>query len=487
MISIDKNLLLPDGRPNIVLLEAVRKAHEETGKRLEGLRDVYNRKHDIANRTRLRGLPNNKLAHDLPGYIVTMSAGYLVGNPVSYAPKKGEETAFDQIKDALKAAISDNVDAELAVDAAVCGKGVEICYADEQARPKIAQVDPVKAFVVYDDTVEHNPLFGVTANDILGEDLKIKGERITVYTANEAIRYETSGVGGTPREVSSEAHFFGGVPLIEYWNNSREQGDFEPVVDLINAYDALQSDRVNDKQQFTDSILAFYGIGELGSDDTVEHDPTETEGDEVPQEKKDTLTPSQRLRQTKMLFMPAEGAKAEWVTKPQAESDAEILRRSLKTDIHKLCMVPDLTDENFAGNASGVAMRYKLLGPEQLTKIKERWFREGLRQRLRLFSAFLSVRGAADIDVDEVQITFKRSLPVNETEIASMVSAYDGIVPRQLLLGQIPFVEDAVAAIEMLQREKVQAVKNQQAMMTPSPFRQNEESVPDKIQLEDKM
>ena len=39
------------------------------------------------------------------------------------------------------------------------------------------------------------------------------------------------------------------------------------------------------------------------------------------------------------------------------------------------------------------AMRFKLLGLEQLTKIKERWFREGLRARLKLFCAFLSLRG----------------------------------------------------------------------------------------------
>ena len=71
--------------------------------------------------------------------------------------------------------------------------------------------------------------------------------------------------GEIPRETGRERHFFGGVPMTEYWNNQRERGDFEGVKALIDAYDALQSDRVNDKQQFTDALMVIYGA-------TVEED-----------------------------------------------------------------------------------------------------------------------------------------------------------------------------------------------------------------------
>ena len=154
-----------------------------------------------------------------------------------------------------------------------------------------------------------------------------------------------------------------------------------------------------------------------------------------------------RLRRTRTLFLPGDGADAQFVTKPDAESGNELLRLSLKSDIHKLCMVPDLTDEQFAGNVSGVAMRFKLLGLEQLTRIKERWFREGLRARLRLFCAFLSLRGEPEVDAGRVQIVFTRALPVNELEIAQTVSTYRGLVPDRLLLTQVPFVEDARAVL----------------------------------------
>ena len=103
-----------------------------------------------------------------------------------------------------------------------------------------------------------------------------------------------------------------------------------------------------------------------------------------------------------------------------------MLRGALKEDIHKLCLVPDLTDEHFAANISGVAMRYKLLGLEQLTRVKERWFREGLNGRMRLYAAFLERRGALAPAPDDVRVMFTRSLPANNLEEARTLEALSG-------------------------------------------------------------
>ena len=94
-------------------------------------------------------------------------------------------------------------------------------------------------------------------------------------------------------------------------------------------------------------------------------------------------------------------------------------------------------------------MRFKLLGFEQRVKIKERWFREALHTRLQRMAHFLQVQGAAALDTDQVQITFSRSLPVNDLEIARTVQAYRGIVPDEILLSQIPWVDDARDVMEM--------------------------------------
>lgn len=442
MLTMDRELLGPDGLPDAALLGTVLRRQAQERERLDRLGEIYGRRHRICGRRRLAGLPNNRLAHDLPGYIATMAAGYLVGSPVRYAAPQGQEDAFAAVREAYAAANVESVDAELAMDAAVFGRAVELCYADALARPRVAQMDARRAFVVYDDTVEHAPLFGVLRREVFDRDLRRRGERVDVYGAHEVVHYERAGAED-PREVGREAHFFGDVPVVEYWNNAREEGDFEPVMELIDAYDALQSDRVNDKQQFTDAVFVLKGVGALGVEDTEE----EAAGEVLSPAGKAAEDPSVRLRRTRTLFLPGEGADAQFVTKPDAESGNELLRLSLKSDIHKLSMVPDLTDEQFAGNVSGVAMRFKLLGLEQLTRIKERWFREGLRTRLRRFCAFLALRGEAEVDAGRVEIIFSRSLPVNELETAQTLSAYRGLVPDRLLLSQVPFIGDAQAVL----------------------------------------
>ena len=176
--------------------------------------------------------------------------------------------------------------------------------------------------------------------------------------------------------------------------------------------------------------------------------------------------------------MPDPQAKAEYLIKQMSESDTEILKDSIRADIHKFCHVPDLSDKFFAGNSSGVAMKYKLLGLEQLTKIKERWFREGLRWRLRLFASFLSLKGAPALDADAVQMMFRRSLPVNDIEIAQMVQMLSGLVPAKTLLSQIPFIEDVNQAFDDLEQEKQANIAAQAAAFgaMPIPATEDEEA-----------
>ena len=355
----------------------------------------YEGRHEILGRTRPAGLPNVRLVHDYPRYISTMAAGYLVGRPVEYQAEN-QQAALDAVLERYSRCAIDSVDAELAKNASVYGRGVELVFADAEALPRAASLEPWSGFVVYDDTVERRPLFGVHLRERMGALGNIEGCDTVVYTDREEIVFGGACAGDVGREKERRAHFFGGVPMVEYWNSEDERGDFEGVMTLIDAYDMLQSDRVNDKSQFVDALLLLYGC-------TME---TDDRG----------RTPGQQLREDKLLALPDSDARAEWLCKQLSESDAEVLKKALAADIHKLSMVPDLTDEQFGGNKSGAAMRFKLLGLEQLTGIKERWFREALRQRLRLFANFLAVRGAPKLDAEAVKMVFTRAFEVKESE-----------------------------------------------------------------------
>lgn len=441
MITRPREIFSADGAVSRKALESCIAEHIAKAGRLRRLRRYYDGEHDICQRVRASGLPNVRLTHAYPRYITTMASGYLVGSPISYAAADERQAgALESVRRAYDGCNADSVDAELAKQASLYGKGVELVYGDRSARPRAAAIDPCEAFVVYDDTVEHRPLFGVHYYRRTGEDGKPCGWRANVYTDRLAFTYDAidapTALKDMPDSVST--HYFGGVPLVEYWNNEDELGDFEPVLSLIDAYDALQSDRVNDKAQFVDALLVISGC----------------RLDAGPAYPGDTRTVGQRLREEKAIHLPDATAKVEWLCKQLSEADVEILRNAIKADIHKLSMVPDLTDEQFAGNASGVAMRYKLMGLEMITRIKERWFREAIRTRLRLFASFFTTLGAPALDAEAVQITFTYSLPQNELEAAEMVKTLQGIVPDELLLPQLPFVSDTAAALELLGRQR---------------------------------
>lgn len=437
MITRDKSLL-EKGVTVELVQSCIKEFKENRLPTLTKLKEYYDGKHEIENRSRSSGLPNTKIVNGYPRYIVVMASSYLAGNPIGYSSVEQEEL-LKSILSEYDSGNIDSVDSELAVQASLYGVGLEIAYLNEDGKPRSATIDPRSAFVVYDDTVEHEPLMGILWRDVKGEDGVVKETACDAYTEDSVTSFSGKDIDTLSGDsTKTEANYFDGIPIIEFWNNSDETGDFESVLSLIDAYDILQSDRVNDKQQFVDSLLVFTGISDVISGGNPD----------------DTRSLGQRLREDKAIALPDRDAQIEWLSRQMSESDTQTLSGALNADIHKMSMIPDLTDQNFAGNSSGVAMRYKLLGLEQLTKIKERWFREALRQRMRLYVSAMRLAGAQTLEINSVRIIFTRALPLNEMEIAQTLSTLHEFVPEELLLQRVSFIDDGASAKKMLDAER---------------------------------
>lgn len=412
--------------------------------RLDKLEKYYKGEHAILDRDlggEDKGLPNNKLVANHAKYITDVAVGYVMGNPVKYSGAKIDDllTVYDRIDIVSH-------DSELGKDLSMFGEGRELYFAssDDEPIPKVTVVDPRQIFLVVDDTVEYRPMFGVHFYAKKDLDNKIVSYAVNVCTETKWFRYKIKEISGEDFElIGEEDQYFKGVPIVEFWNNEERQGDFEQQLSLVDAYNTLASDRVNDKEQFVDAILKLIGAS-LGDDET-EYSKT-----------------IKMLKKYKVLELPAGvDADAEWLTKTLNEADIEVLRNAIKSDIHEFSMVPNLTDENFASNASGVAMKYKLFGLEQLAKTKERYFIQGLRERLKLFANFLSVK-AKEVDVSDVVIVMTRSLPSNDAETATMISSLDGMVSNETLISQLSFVKDAAEETLKVNEQKAADVERNQ-------------------------
>jgi SPP1 family phage portal protein len=403
----DRDLLNEDGSIPIKLLVKCIDEHKTLVRnKYEKLNKYYDGEHKILNRTLTStSLPNNKIVANHSEYITDMATGYVFGTPVSYSGNGADELnkIFIEIDE-------DSHNNELALDLSIFGVGNELLYMNDEEvpYPELASISPLNSFLVVDSTVKHKPMFGVTYYPKYDIDNNLKGYDVNVYTDTSITHYFFDNLTSeSPTTDEPEEHYFNGIPLIEYKNNKKSKGDFEGVITLIDAYNLLQSDRINDKEQVVDALLAVIGAS-LGDNE------------------EEVVKTAKLLKELKIIEL-EQGGDAKWLVKNLNETEIEVLKKSLKDDIHEFSKVPCLTDENFVGNASGVAMKYKLLGFEQLGKTKERYFKQGLRQRLKLMSNIENIR-AKNIDSSQIDITMKRSLPVDDELAAKIAQETEGFI-----------------------------------------------------------
>lgn len=453
-VALDKN----------IILTLVRK-HEGMVARLAKNLKYYEGHHAIEGRKRENNAPNNKVTCNHAKDISDTATGYFMGNPITYSNSGDQDiepllTAFDE-------ANVDDVDADNALDMSIFGVGYEYVYAKEGAAiPTSKNISPLSTFIVVDDSIEENELCGVyyykrknSAKDTYTYVATVSTAHYNYVFNIEDSGADVSGIQDLATVEEATEHFFGEPQIIEYLNNKEGIGDFEQQIPLIDAYNILMSDRINDKEQFIDAVLVLYGA--ILGDDAEE-----------------TTEAQKQLRENKLLELP-EDAKAEYLTRQMDESGAETLRKAIKEDIYNFSHVPNFMDENFAGNTSGVAMEYKLLGLEMITKVKERHYKRGLRKRIRLYCNFLNMK-AILLEAGSIMASFSRALPKNLQELAQIIANLQNSVSAKTLLKLLPFVEDPDYEIEQVTEQKAADVKMQQELFaqganTPPEFDEEEE------------
>ena len=418
--------------------------HEKQLPRFKKLKKYYLGEHDILNKQRAKNKPNYKPVCNHAKDIADTSTGYFMGNTISYS--NSEDTDIDELLIAFDNAEVDESDHDNALDMAIYGVAYEYVYARENENIlDIKSLEVENTFIVYDDSIEQQPLFGVYY--FKRKENKADTETYQAVIMTKQFVYSIVLEGKEKGVISDKPipHNMGDIPIIEYKNNKYSIGDFEQQIGLIDSYNSLTANRINDKEQFIDSILVLYGA-RLGDDE------------------EESIKAMESLAEHKLLELHPE-ARAEYLSKTLNENEVETLRNAVKQDIYTFSHIPNLTDENFAGNSSGVAMEFKLLGLEMITKIKQRYYVKGLKKRIKLFANYLGLTQIA-IDANSIIPHFSRSLPKNLLEISQIVSNLDGKVSQETLLSQIPFVEDPMSEIEKVNEEKQESIAQNQLLLT---------------------
>lgn len=370
---------------------------------------------------------NNKLVTNYARYITTMSTGYFMGIPIQIRCK--DENLLDRLTAIFKYNDEPDLNTTLATNNSKYGYSYELHYMDEQGRNRMAAVDPREIIYITDNTLNDEPTAAIRyfeIKDAVDDNKKIYS--IEVYTKDSILYYSMDG--DSVALIDEQQHPFKDIPIIRYINNADEIGDYEPVLTLIDAYDKIQSDTANDFEELTDSFLSVSGV---------------------------TLEPEQalKLKEMKVFNFPDANGKVEFVTKNVNDSALENFKTRLDKDIHKNSYTPNMADENFVGNSSGVSMAYKLQGLEFLTGVKEQKFKKGLFRRVELLSNVLNIRTNQQMNFTDVEFIFTRNNPKNLVEIVEMATDLTGIISNETQLDLLPMV-DKDQELKRLEQEKKQ-------------------------------
>lgn len=368
-----------------------------------------------------------KVVNPYPKYITDMLTGYFLGQPVKYAAIDKDTAEDDNLLNLLNEIYKYNDEQEenleLGKTCSIKGEAVEILWNDSDSNIRFKNLQPDEAFAIYDNTLECNIKFGVRLyNNREGlvdvEYVEVSDDRTT----------KTYKAGAQWLLVDERAHFFKDVPFVYYENNAELLGDWENIIPLIDAYDKAQTNTLRDMDDFTDAFLVLINMSGTTREDV------------------------KKAKREKVLMHEADGD-AKWLIKDVNDSWVENYKNRLNHDIHKFSCTPDLNDENFGSNLSGVSLRYKLLAMEQIRSVKERKFKKGLQRRIELICNNLSYKDK-QYDFTGIAMQFNNTLPQNVLEIAQIIQTLSPYLSKETLISMLPGVENAKDEIDKKESEE---------------------------------
>lgn len=392
--------------------------------------ETYKGDHDILKRKERMFGPDNRLVANLPHYIVDTYNGFFTGVP----PKI---TLPDEVDNQLLQSWNDENSfqdklSEISKQTDVYGRSLAFVYQDEEARTRVAFASPSTAFMVYDDTVSRQPYAFVRYwRNTNGFQTGV------VYYADGVVSFEGS------RFIDEQPNVFKMVPAVEFYANEERQGVFDNVKTLIDELDRVLSQKANQVEYFDNAYMKVLGVN-LDSD-----------GDGKP---------DADLIGNQMIYSPdadASNADVDFISKPDGDTMQENIIDRLVSMIYQISMVANLNDEAFAGNASGVALQYKLLPMRNMAANKERKFTQALRRLYRIvFSAGTVLPDSKADSWQKLNFSFKRNLPEDLSNDAGVAQKLQGMVSQETLLSTLPFIDDPKEELKRIKQEQIETMQN---------------------------
>lgn len=245
----------------VAVLEAALVTHSQNSTEVKYLYDYYKGKQPILEREKeIRPEINEKMVVNKANAIVDFKVGYLLGEPLQYVCRSGDDKVSEAIKRLNEYVFAEDKaakDEELARWFSICGTSYRMVLPDadgtkDESPFEIFVLDPRSTFVVYSTGLGNKPVMGVTYVK--------RGEQLVYSVYTDRKYFEIVATGDSYAITVEAGHILGEVPIVEYPCNDARLGEFEKVLGLLDCLNLTESDRVNAVEGFVQALMVFKGV-----------------------------------------------------------------------------------------------------------------------------------------------------------------------------------------------------------------------------------
>lgn len=364
--------------------------HRENRNEIIQLYRYYRNKTAIENKTKeVRENINFKIGEARCLEVTNFYKGYVFGEPIQYIRRERSKDSAandDAIASDVNALNSCMADANKAACDSNLGKWILVAgIGYKMSLPNLAwqkdgdeppfnvyAPDPRRTFVVYGSDVDERPMMNVTYAQRKNGDVAF-----TVYTPRTVFKF-THGKGN----VATENNPLGMLPIVEY-PAADYLGIFEPVLPLVDALNALQSNRMDDVAQYINSFLAI--LGAQVDEETYK-----------------------KLEEWKMLCLP-EGTDAKYLSTPMSQADVQTFKDDLYQAILTICGVPNRNGgSSTSDTGQAVELRDGWSSAETRAKDIETAFKASEREHLKVVLRIMRDTVGTNLKLSDIEPHFTR-------------------------------------------------------------------------------
>lgn len=369
---------------------------------------------------------NNKVVENHAQEIVAFKIGYQLAEPLQYTCRTYDGEGDGKVADNPKLADVNELntlmfaedkascDRDLFEWMCVCGIGYRMAEVDTEddveeggAPFEIHTLDPRNTFVVYSSKYHRRPLMAVW----VGREAETGNVAYSCYSKTDYFRIVNGDITAT------KPHTYGSIPIVEYKLNNARMGVFEPVLALLDAINAVESNRLDGIEQTVQALMKFVNCAI------------------------DETTFVKMLKLGAVEVTTTEGAvgnaDVDYITCDLDQSATQVTKEDLYQSVVNICGMPNRNGQGGSTSDTGAAvlLRDGWTLAESHAKSYELQFKRSERDFLRIVLNICEQSGETELDlrIRDIELAFNRRNYENilvKAQVLTTMLSQSGIHPE---------------------------------------------------------